>query len=136
MNITVSIEGKRYSIDYDDACVDNLLDRLGMAEGYCKTYVKKCVLYFSTGTRRLRSVYDVIASEHDRGVSTIVTHIRAGLERASNDGRLERVNDLFLGAVYDYSYGMTNKEFIAVVSSYLKMSGKIGVRLADGDCRG
>ena len=46
MNITVSIEGKRYSIDYDDACVDSLLERLGMAEGYCKTYVKNACCIF------------------------------------------------------------------------------------------
>ena len=133
MNTTVSIDGKRYSIDYDDEYVDYLLDRLGMANGHCLKYVKKCVLYFATGTRRLRSVYDVIADEYGRGLSTIVTHIRVGLERASIDGRLARVNDLFMGAVYDYSYGMTNKEFISVVSSYLKMSGKIDVCLVDGD---
>lgn len=130
MNIAVEIEGKRYFIDYDEPFIDNLIARLGMAKRHCFDYVKKSVIYFSVGTKRLRSVYDVIAKERGRDFNTIVSHIRTGLERASTDGRLSRVNELFYGAIYDYSYGMTNKEFISVVSAYLKMTGKITVQTA------
>ena len=132
MTIEIAIDNKYFSIQYDEKYLDTIIKRLGLNSKHCNIYLKEAILYFSTGTNRVRTVYDILAEKYGKDYNTIVAHIRNGIERASADGRLARVNELFFGAVYDYSYGMTNKTVITIISSLMKMNGKIQVNEISG----
>ena len=132
MELEVDVNDKRFSIKYDEDYLNSLLSRLGLDTKYCVVYLKEAVLYFSTGVSRVRTVYDILAEKYGKDYNTIVAHIRNGIELASVNGRLARVNELFFGAVYDYSYGMTNKVLITIISSLMKMNGKISIHEISG----
>lgn len=122
------LAGGFYEIDYDDSRLDALLENLGIEPASSADYTKRTVLYYSAGPKWLRQVYDKIAAEDGIKFNTVVMYIKKGLNHAVYNGKLKGIDDLVQGTIYDYDYGFTNKEFIALICDYMQNRGYIKVR--------
>ena len=66
MTIEVAIDNKYFSIQYDEKYLDTIIKRLGLNSKHCNIYLKEAILYFSTGTNRVRTVYDILAEKYGK----------------------------------------------------------------------
>lgn len=117
-----------YEISYDDGYLDTLLDNLGIEPAASKNYVKRIVVYFSASPKCAKNAYLKVAEEDGLIYNTVVMSIKRGLDNAVYNGKLKNIDDLLQGSVYDYDYGFTNKEFIALICDYLQNHGYLNVK--------
>lgn len=125
MRQNLTINGTNHAIFYDENALNSVLEFLGVTSENGKIYAAEAILLYSAGVRNMCAIYENISARHRKGRATIATQLRNSLNEAANNGKLARVNDLFFGEIYDYDYGVTNKQFVAIVSSYLSDNGKL-----------
>ena len=128
MTKKIEFANESYEISYDDVYLDMILDNLGIEPAVSKNYVKRTVVYYSVCPTCAKKAYIKVAEEDGLIYNTIVMSIRKGLDNAIYNGKLKNIDDLLQGSVYDYDYGFTNKEFIAIICDYLQNHGYLNVK--------
>ena len=119
ISVILEVNGINYQIVYDDDYFNEILTTLGITGKKCVSYLKKSILYFFLGEKKVRNIYEKIAKDSGLSYQTIVSHIRNGLVMAEFNGGLKNIDDIFGLEIYDYDYGFTNKGFIALMCDYM-----------------
>lgn len=128
MKIEVEIEGKKYEIEYDEKYLKEHLKELGLEPQSAIEYAKRAIVYNAVEPKYIRHVYDKIAEEEKVHYNTVVMQIKRGLRNGEYNGKLKNIDDFVKGSVYDYDYGYTAKEFVSVMSYYMKLYNKMKVK--------
>ena len=127
----IVIENKKYLVNYDRPAVCKALDGLDIVKPTSRPIVERAIIYYACLPKKLKTVFNALAVELNLMPSTVATHIRNAIITAEFNGGLKNIDDLFGAEIYDYDYGLSSKNFLAIMSSHLKNSGLIIVKNGD-----
>lgn len=119
------LAGITYETDYDENFLCDLLKKLGIEPEISLEYTKRVIVYYSAAPKHIKQVYEKIAAEDGIKFHSVIMYVKRGLNNAVYNGKLKNIDDLMHGTVYDYDYGFTNKEFIALICDYMHNHGRL-----------
>lgn len=122
---------KRFTVDYDEEYLDTLLINIGIGPQEYYDCTKKAILYYTTDRFNMKEIYTIIGIEKNYEPITIHSHIAKCLEHAVYSGLLKEISDYIPGVRYDYVYGFTNKQFVALIAEHLKVTKRVTVTIED-----
>ena len=133
MILEFTAKRKNFVIEYDEEYLDELLTNIGIGPKDYFECTKRVILYYSTGKMNMKEIYTLIGIEKHYEPITIHSHVSKSIEHAVYSGLLKEISDYIQGVRYDYVYGFTNKQFVALICEHLKDKGIINVTVEDED---
>lgn len=127
----IVIENKKYLANYDHPAISAILDGLDMVKPTSRPIVERAIIYYACLPKKIKTVFNALAVELNLTPSTVATHIRNAIITAEFNGGLKNIDDLLGAEIYDYDYGLSSKNFLAIMSSHLKNLGLISVKSGD-----
>ncbi len=118
-----------FVVDYDEVYLNALLENIGIGPKQYFECTKKVILYYATGKFNMKEIYTLIGIEQHYEPITIHSHVSKSIEHAVYSGLLKDISDYIQGVTYDYVYGFTNKQFVALIVEHLLNQNKISVTI-------
>ena len=123
------IDNISYSVYYDKNSLDKILEHLGLING--SKFIALALLCYPCAGNKLKKVWNALSLKSGLSPSTVAVHIRNGLISAEYNGGLKNIDDVLGVDFYDYDFGLTSKNFLAVLSRHLVKNGIIIAKIVE-----
>ena len=113
-------EWNGYRISYDKTYLLNIISKLGIFdENTAEDIARAVACYTVKFGKKMNEIYEHLADIEGVCTNAVAMRLKRGLDRAENNGGLKFIDGIVSGVVYDYDYGYTAKEFIALLGSHM-----------------
>ena len=117
----------RVRFDYDELV--ELVRDLGFEDEKTIEILVKAVAYYAADpTRTIEKAFTKIGEETGVSYKAVAMRLRRAIEKAEKNGELKYIDRYIPGACYDYDYGYTVKELVALIYYHLSDNDLIIVR--------
>ena len=118
-----------YSVRYNETAISNILEQIGVCNK--RKLVEFALVCYACANNKLNLVWEALALKTGLARSTVAVHIRNALIGAEYNGGLKNIDDILGVEFYDYDFGLTSKNFLAVLSRHLLNQGSIIVKIVE-----
>ena len=126
MDEIIKLDGITYSVRYDEHGIKTILEQLGIDAS--AKFVLDGLVFYACSPRKLKSVWLALSLKYALSPSTVAVHLRNTLISAEYNGGLKNIDDILGVEFYDYDFGLTSKNFLAVLSRHLRLNDYIVVK--------
>lgn len=117
-----------YRVRYDKAYLMETMRKLGISDEVTADLTTRAVAcYVVKYGKTMSAIYEHLAESTGVGSNAIAMRIKRGLNEAEMKGSLKYIDNIVSGAVYDYDYGYTAKEFVALLASNICDLNKVEI---------
>lgn len=118
----------KYEVEFDTESLFGLIEKLGIEDkGAAEVLAETVICYAAEPEQNAYKVYEYVAKGRGIKKYAVSMRIKRAIDAAEQNGQLKFIDCYIPGTYYDYDYGYTNKELIAIVKDYLVDTGRIRV---------
>ena len=117
-----------YRVRYDKAYLMKAISELGITNEITADLMARAIACYAAGFgKKMNEIFEHLAESHEVQTNAIAMRFKRALGSAENSGALKYVDTIVSGAVYDYDYGYTVKEFIALLGAHMGDTGRLTI---------
>ena len=118
-----------YIVSYDKTYLLETIRELGINDEITAELMARAIACYTVSYgKKMNEIFKYLAEEKKVGQNSIAMRFKRALSIAEANGDLKYIDTIVSGVVYDYDYGYTVREFIALLGAHMGDTDRLKVQ--------